>query len=102
MSLCGGLNNCNPTDEQFNEHLITYEQFVNDPVIFKNPNLMFRINGQMYHWDVACPAILSIALFRKSLPKVIIRNFSASPAYMVVDVVSSDLQFFPSYDATCT
>lgn len=72
MSLCGGLNSENPPNyEQFNEHLITYEQFVNDPAIFKNPNLIFRINGQMYDWETACPLILSLALYRKSLPKVI-------------------------------
>lgn len=73
MSLLGGANNNgSPTDEQFNENLITYDQFINDPAIFKNPNLIFRINGRMYHWDVACPLILSLALFKKPLPKVII------------------------------
>lgn len=72
MSLCGRLSNGNsPSYEQFNEHLITYEQFVNDPTIFKNPNLIFRINGQIYQWDTACPLIMSLALYKKSLPKVI-------------------------------
>lgn len=76
MSLCGGLNSENPPNyERFNEHLITYEQFINDPAIFKNPNLIFRINGQMYEWETACPLILSLALYRKSLPKVIASFF---------------------------
>ncbi len=71
MSLCGGHNKENtPTTEQFDEHLISYEQFVNDPAIYKNPNLVFRINGQMYSWETACPQILSLALFGKAIPAV--------------------------------
>lgn len=72
MSLCGGQGNSEtvPSFEQFNEHLITYEQFINDPAIFKNPNLMFRINGNTYKWDTACPQIIAYALFRQPLPKV--------------------------------
>ncbi|KAK7576591.1 hypothetical protein V9T40_012877 [Parthenolecanium corni] len=91
MSLCGGLNSENPPNyEQFNEHLITYEQFVNDPAIFKNPNLIFRINGQMYDWETACPLILSLALYRKSLPKEVVTQLQEEGSSKARNVSSVD------------
>ncbi|XP_065218841.1 phosphatidate phosphatase LPIN3 isoform X2 [Planococcus citri] len=92
MSLCGGQGNVDsvPTFEQFNEHLISYEQFINDPAIFKNPNLMFRINGNIYKWDAACPQLISYALFKQALPKEVLDRFEKERVPKSGNVSSGD------------
>ncbi|XP_041772156.1 phosphatidate phosphatase LPIN3 isoform X1 [Anopheles merus] len=73
LSLCGGLSGADdsaagPTDEQFERHRLQYDNVLSDPSVFKSPDLVVRINGKYYSWEVACPQVMTILAFRCGLP----------------------------------
>ncbi|KAM9308546.1 phosphatidate phosphatase LPIN2 [Gastrophryne carolinensis] len=70
LSLCGGLTeNGEISKEKFKEHIITYQQFAENPGLIDNPNLVVRISNRYYNWVLAAPMILSLQVFQKNLPK---------------------------------
>ncbi|XP_061583774.1 phosphatidate phosphatase LPIN2-like isoform X2 [Cololabis saira] len=70
MSLCGQEGDTSQiTKEKFMEHLVTYQDFVNNPGIIEDPSLVICINANYYNWAVAAPMILSMTAFQKNLPK---------------------------------
>ncbi|XP_066536869.1 phosphatidate phosphatase LPIN2-like isoform X4 [Hoplias malabaricus] len=70
LSLCGGLgDNAHINKEKFLEHIVTYQQFADNPAIIDNPNLVVRIDSRYYNWTLAAPLILSMQAFQKTLPK---------------------------------
>ncbi|KAM4029165.1 phosphatidate phosphatase LPIN2 isoform 2-T2 [Anomaloglossus baeobatrachus] len=76
LSLCGGLSeNGEISKEKFKEHIITYQQFAENPGIIDNPNLVVRIYNRYYNWVLAAPMILSLQVFQKSLPKNTIESW---------------------------
>lgn len=76
LSLCGGLSeNGEISKEKFKEHIITYQQFAENPGIIDNPNLVVRIYNRYYNWVLAAPMILSLQVFQKNLPKNTIESW---------------------------
>ncbi|KAK5849849.1 hypothetical protein PBY51_014150 [Eleginops maclovinus] len=70
LSLCGGAGEDSEIPkEKFMEHIITYNEFAEDPAIIDNPNLVVKIGNRYYNWTLAAPLILSMQAFQKSLPK---------------------------------
>ncbi|KAK3567456.1 hypothetical protein QTP86_019994, partial [Hemibagrus guttatus] len=70
LSLCGGLgDNAHVNKEKFLEHIVTYKQFIDNPGIIDNPNLVVKIDNRYYNWTLAAPLILSMQVFQKTLPK---------------------------------
>ncbi|CAJ1072754.1 phosphatidate phosphatase LPIN2 isoform X1 [Xyrichtys novacula] len=70
LSLCGGLTeNAEISKERFMEHIITYNEFAENPAIIDNPNLVVKIGNRYYNWTLAAPLILSLQAFQKNLPK---------------------------------
>ncbi|XP_052415441.1 phosphatidate phosphatase LPIN3 [Carassius gibelio] len=69
MSLCGRGDISQISKEKFMEHLVKYQDFVNNPGITEDPNLVICINSKYYNWAVAAPMILSVQAFQKTLPK---------------------------------
>lgn len=70
MSLCGQEGDTSQiTKEKFTKHLVTYQDFVNNPGIIDDPSLVICINSNYYNWAVAAPMILSMKTFQKNLPK---------------------------------
>ncbi|XP_051902094.1 phosphatidate phosphatase LPIN2 isoform X1 [Hippocampus zosterae] len=70
LSLCGGLTeNAEISKEKFMEHIITYQEFAENPSIIDNPNLVVKIGNRYYNWTLAAPLILSLQAFQKNLPK---------------------------------
>uniref|UniRef100_A0A672KSK6 phosphatidate phosphatase n=1 Tax=Sinocyclocheilus grahami TaxID=75366 RepID=A0A672KSK6_SINGR len=69
MSLCGRGDISQISKEKFVEHLVKYQDFVNNPGIVEDPNLVICINSKYYNWAVAAPMILSVQAFQKTLPK---------------------------------
>ncbi|XP_037667460.1 phosphatidate phosphatase LPIN3 isoform X2 [Choloepus didactylus] len=70
LSLCGGLadsQDINP--EKFNQHIVSYQDFAENPGLLDDPNLVVKINEKHYNWAVAAPMILSLQAFQKTLPK---------------------------------
>ncbi|CAG12378.1 unnamed protein product, partial [Tetraodon nigroviridis] len=70
MSLCGQESDTRQiTKERFMEHIVTYQDFANNPGIIEDPSLVICINSKYYNWAVAAPMILSMTAFQKNLPK---------------------------------
>ncbi|KAF0024929.1 hypothetical protein F2P81_021810 [Scophthalmus maximus] len=70
LSLCGGVGEKSEiSKEKFTEHIITYNEFAENPAIIDNPNLVVRIANRYYNWTLAAPLILSMQAFQKNLPK---------------------------------
>ncbi|KAM3877938.1 phosphatidate phosphatase LPIN2 [Diretmus argenteus] len=70
ISLCGRVGDTSQINkEKFMEHIVTYQDFVNNPGIIEDPNLVICINSNYYNWAVAAPMVLSMQTFQKNLPK---------------------------------
>ncbi|XP_077365342.1 phosphatidate phosphatase LPIN2-like isoform X3 [Festucalex cinctus] len=71
LSLCGGGggDDCEIDSEKFLESIISYHEFVENPAVIDNPNLVVRIGHRYYNWTLAAPLILSMQAFQKNLPK---------------------------------
>uniref|UniRef100_A0A671UTF4 phosphatidate phosphatase n=1 Tax=Sparus aurata TaxID=8175 RepID=A0A671UTF4_SPAAU len=70
LSLCGGVGeNSEISKDKFMEHIITYNDFAENPAIIDNPNLVVRISNRYYNWTLAAPLILCMQAFQKNLPK---------------------------------
>lgn len=71
MSLCGHLDS-GISDELFNQFTVSYDDFVTNPMLIENPDLVVRIDGKYYNWRTACPLVMSLSLYGKSLPQPVI------------------------------
>ncbi|XP_056293366.1 phosphatidate phosphatase LPIN2-like isoform X2 [Pseudoliparis swirei] len=70
MSLCGQEGDTSHiTKEKFTQHMVTYQDFANNPEIIEDPSLVICINANYYNWAVAAPMVLSMTTFQKNLPK---------------------------------
>ncbi|KAF1572496.1 UNVERIFIED_CONTAM: Phosphatidate phosphatase LPIN1, partial [Eudyptes robustus] len=75
ISLCGGLtDNKEITKEEFLEHAVTYQQFVDNPTIIDDPNLVVKIGNKYYNWTTAGPLLLAMQAFQKPLPKATVES----------------------------
>ncbi|XP_042730433.1 phosphatidate phosphatase LPIN1 isoform X2 [Lagopus leucura] len=75
ISLCGGLtDNKEITKEEFLEHAVTYQQFVDNPAIIDDPNLVVKIGNKYYNWTTAAPLLLAMQAFQKPLPKATVES----------------------------
>nr|XP_008173214.1 phosphatidate phosphatase LPIN2 isoform X3 [Chrysemys picta bellii] len=76
LSVCGGLSeNGEISKEKFMEHIITYNEFAENPGLIDSPNLVIRIYNRYYNWALAAPMILSLQVFQKSLPKATVESW---------------------------
>uniref|UniRef100_A0A8C4W8D3 phosphatidate phosphatase n=1 Tax=Gopherus evgoodei TaxID=1825980 RepID=A0A8C4W8D3_9SAUR len=55
--------------EKFMEHIISYQEFAENPEVLDDPNLVIQIHRKYYNWAVAAPMILSLQAFQKNVPK---------------------------------
>ncbi|XP_042295651.1 phosphatidate phosphatase LPIN1 isoform X2 [Sceloporus undulatus] len=70
ISLCGGLGDSKEiSKERFLEQEVTYQQFVDNPAIIDDPNLVVKIGNKYYNWTTAAPLLLAMQAFQKPLPK---------------------------------
>ncbi|XP_074461419.1 phosphatidate phosphatase LPIN3 isoform X1 [Larus michahellis] len=70
LSLCGGLGGSRQISyEKFMEHMVSYQQFAENPGLIDDPNLVILINKKYYNWAVAAPMILSLQAFQKNIPE---------------------------------
>uniref|UniRef100_A0A8B9MJG1 LNS2/PITP domain-containing protein n=1 Tax=Accipiter nisus TaxID=211598 RepID=A0A8B9MJG1_9AVES len=75
ISLCGGLtDNKEITKEEFLEHAVTYQQFVDNPAIIDDPNLVVKIGNKYYNWTTAGSLLLAMQAFQKPLPKATVES----------------------------
>lgn len=77
LSLCGKLNTPEgPSEEEFTQHMLSYETLSSDPNILDNPDLVVRIEGKYYSWRSASPIILSWVAYQKPLPKEVVEKMT--------------------------
>ncbi|XP_017303204.1 phosphatidate phosphatase LPIN3 isoform X3 [Diaphorina citri] len=77
LSLCGKLGTPEgPSDEEFAQHVLSYETLSSDPGILDNPDLVVRIEGKYYSWRAASPIILSWVAYQKPLPKEVVEKIT--------------------------
>ncbi|NWU96468.1 LPIN3 phosphatase, partial [Upupa epops] len=70
LSLCGGLgNNRQLSQEKFKEHMVSYQQFAENPGLIDHPDLVILINRKFYSWAVAAPMLLSLQAFQRNIPE---------------------------------
>uniref|UniRef100_T1DMK9 phosphatidate phosphatase n=1 Tax=Crotalus horridus TaxID=35024 RepID=T1DMK9_CROHD len=71
LSLCGGLGDDGELThaEKFMKHIVSYQEFAENPAILEDPNLVIQIQKKYYNWAVAAPMVLSLQAFQKNLPK---------------------------------
>ncbi|XP_075624763.1 phosphatidate phosphatase LPIN3 isoform X2 [Balearica regulorum gibbericeps] len=70
LSLCGGLGDSRQISrEKFMEHMISYQQFAENPGLIDDPNLVILMNKKYYNWAVAAPMVLSLQAFQKNIPE---------------------------------
>ncbi|NXG21633.1 LPIN3 phosphatase, partial [Grallaria varia] len=75
LSLCGGLRGSRQiSHEKFMEHMVSYQQFAENPSLINDPNLVILINDKYYTWAVAAPMVLCLQAFHKNLPESIINE----------------------------
>uniref|UniRef100_A0A1I8IZG2 phosphatidate phosphatase n=1 Tax=Macrostomum lignano TaxID=282301 RepID=A0A1I8IZG2_9PLAT len=75
LSLCGGLDLPNSiTTERFLKYLISYDEFMQNPDIIENRDLVVRIQGKNYNWRTAAPILLCRAVFNAQLPYKTVQN----------------------------
>uniref|UniRef100_A0A674H050 phosphatidate phosphatase n=1 Tax=Taeniopygia guttata TaxID=59729 RepID=A0A674H050_TAEGU len=73
LSLCGGLRGNRPiSHEKFMEHMVSYQQFAENPRLISDPNLVIMINQKYYNWAVAGPIVLALQAFQRNIPESII------------------------------
>ncbi|NWU16186.1 LPIN3 phosphatase, partial [Cephalopterus ornatus] len=73
LSLCGGLRGSKQiSHEKFLEHMVSYQQFAENPRLVNDPNLVILINNKYYSWAVAAPIVLSLQAFHRNIPESII------------------------------
>ncbi|KFV51412.1 Phosphatidate phosphatase LPIN3 [Gavia stellata] len=70
LSLCGGLGGSRQISrEKFMEHIVSYQQFAENPGLVDDPNLVILINKKYYNWAVAAPMVLSLQAFQRNIPE---------------------------------
>ncbi|XP_066187144.1 phosphatidate phosphatase LPIN3 [Sylvia atricapilla] len=73
LSLCGGLRgNRQISHEKFMEHMVSYQEFAENPRLVSDPNLVIMINKKYYNWAVAGPIVLALQAFQRNIPESII------------------------------
>ena len=67
LSLCGHLST--DMERVFEENRVAYEDLKQDPWgILSNPNLLVRMEGNLYSAEAAIPLIVSLLAFKKAIP----------------------------------
>ncbi|XP_036604658.1 phosphatidate phosphatase LPIN1 isoform X2 [Trichosurus vulpecula] len=75
ISLCGGLSESKEiTTDEFLEQEVSYQQFVDNPAIIDDPNLVVKIGNKYYNWTTAAPLLLAMQAFQKPLPKATVES----------------------------
>ncbi|XP_069727582.1 phosphatidate phosphatase LPIN3 [Phaenicophaeus curvirostris] len=70
LSLCGGLGSSRQIScDKFMEHMVSYQQFAENPGLIDDPNLVILINKKYYNWAVAAPMVLSLQAFHRNIPE---------------------------------
>ncbi|XP_047674325.1 phosphatidate phosphatase LPIN1-like isoform X1 [Tachysurus fulvidraco] len=75
VSLCGGLTDSQKiSKEHFQEKVLSYQQFAENPKLIDDPNLVVKIGSKYHNWGTAAPILLAMQVFQKPLPKATVER----------------------------
>ncbi|XP_012582817.1 PREDICTED: phosphatidate phosphatase LPIN1 [Condylura cristata] len=63
-----------PVPDAFSEQAVSYQQFVDNPALIDDPNLVVKIGNKYYNWTTAAPLLLAMQAFQKPLPKATVES----------------------------
>ena len=70
LSLCGQFSdNVDPPEDLFLKSLVSCEEFIENPRLMENPDLVVRIGNKYYTWKVACPIVMGWVVYQHVLPQ---------------------------------
>lgn len=100
LSLCGHFGDqIDPPEELFLQSLVTYDDFVENPRLVENPDLLVRIGGKYYTWTAACPIVMSWVLYQRFLPQssvdAIVHEFMPKREEKKTEPVPTRSSWFP-------
>ncbi|CAF3361471.1 unnamed protein product [Rotaria sp. Silwood1] len=96
LSLCGNVDKLSSiTDDLFNQHLISYEKFANNPSIINDPNLVVRMGGKFHNWNVALALMISFIVYRKQLPSEIVEKLPKKHTAQILSRTISGMSLWP-------
>uniref|UniRef100_A0A2M4BAQ1 phosphatidate phosphatase n=2 Tax=Anopheles marajoara TaxID=58244 RepID=A0A2M4BAQ1_9DIPT len=94
LSMCGGLDGATggPTDEQFERHRLQYSNVLSDPSIFAAPELVVRVDGKYYSFAEACPRVMTLLAFQKTLPDEVLGSKKMESSGILSDAEHSNTE----------
>jgi len=107
-SLCGGLSDSTITPGQFEEHLLTYDQFLEKVSnsaahgVLSDPNLVIRVHEKYLSWDKAAPILLSLLLYKQPLPSDIVGKIIKDGLDVNINISPEDIAKSKADDDTVT
>ncbi|CAH1128086.1 unnamed protein product [Ceutorhynchus assimilis] len=94
LSLCGWEPDLSP--EQFDEHIVSFSDFSNDPSILENPKLVAKVNDKYYSFKVAVPMLISVMCFGRPMMQSSLDQLCSTHMSAVQEVKSKSATVQPS------
>lgn len=100
-SMCGGLTDSSITPDQFEAHLLTYQEFLDrtslsltnkDGGILTDPNLVIRVHEKYLCWEKAAPILLSLLLYKQPLPSDVVGNIIKDGLDVNINISPEDIE----------
>ena len=98
-STCGGLSDSSITPDQFEAHLLSYQEFLErtsssagNGGILTDPNLVIRVHEKYLSWEKAAPVLLSILLYKQPLPSDVVDNIIKDGLDVNINISPEDIK----------
>jgi len=98
-SMCGGLSDSTITPDQFEAHLLSYQEFlektsssVGNGGILTDPNLVIRVHEKYLSWERAAPILLSILLYKQPLPSDVVDKIIKDGLDVNINISPEDIE----------
>ena len=98
-STCGGLTDSSITPDQFEAHLISYQEFLEKTSagsgtggILSDPNLVIRVHEKYLSWAAAAPILLSILLYKQPLPSDVVDKIIRDGLDVNINISPEDME----------
>ena len=98
-SMCGGLSDSSITPDQFEAHLLSYQEFlektssgVGNGGILTDPNLVIRVHEKYLSWEKAAPILLSILLYKQPLPSDVVDKIIKNGLDVNINISPEDIE----------
>ena len=98
-SLCGGLTDASITPDQFEAHILSYQEFLDRTSssagsggVLTDPNLVIRVHEKYLSWEKAAPILLSILLYKQPLPSDVVEKIIKDGLDVNINISPEDME----------